>query len=177
MYRDWLSYSQDHQRQRPGNSRSQEAVGKCRPNSGCPAIVCWSDDKDQAYGNFMVYSWEWMGMSCGIVQDALPVMKRGWEIRYGNGQLNGKKNTHKWGKETIAMAIFHCRRVKVDTFQADPIPYVPYVIFWCHHHDWIVYEPMLWRHHHSIPGASLQYAEGDALELLKFHRWAKDDPN
>ena len=32
-----------------------------------------------------------------------------------------------------------------------PIPYVPYVFFGvdCHHHDLLVYEPMLWCHHHK----------------------------
>ena len=103
MYRDWLSYSQDHQRQRPGNSRSQEAAGKCRPNSGCPAIVCWSDDKDQLYGLFTGIH----GISMGIHGNCIGCLTC-TETWLGNGQLNGK-NTHKWGKKN--MAIFHCRRV------------------------------------------------------------------
>ena len=57
----------------------------------------------------------------------------------------GKKHCHIWLPEG-----------KNGTIPNDliPIPYVPYVFFGvdCHHHDLLVYEPMLWCHHHKYSG-------------------------
>ena len=55
-----------------------------------------------------------------IVQDALPVMKRGWEIRR---EWTAKwKNTHKWGNKPLPYHI-SLPEGKSGDIPTDPIPY------------------------------------------------------
>ena len=107
-----------------------------------------------------------------IVQD-----ERGWEIRT---EWRVKREKHpKIGGKNIA--IFDCRRVRMEPFQM--ILFLFHMFHMCFLVSTVItmtcwsmnpcYDVIIT----SIPGTSQQYGDGDALEILEFHRWAKDDPN